>query len=86
MSGPKSETYIEYVRENHAGLRAFIRSLGVAPLWVDDIAQEAFIIAYDRLDEFDDRIAGHLLEDVGEGYEFRLEPLLLTQVPVAALC
>ena len=54
MSGPKTETYIEYVRDNHAGLRAFIRSLGVAPLWVDDIAQEAFIIAYDRLDEFDE--------------------------------
>jgi RNA polymerase sigma-70 factor (ECF subfamily) len=54
MSGPKTDTYIEYVREHHAGLRAFIRSLGVAPLWVDDIAQEAFIVAYDRLDEFDE--------------------------------
>ena len=54
MSGPKAETYIEYVRENHAGLRAFVRSLGVTPIWVDDIAQEAFIIAYDRLDEFDE--------------------------------
>ncbi len=53
MSGPTTETYIEYVREHHAGLRAFVRSLGVQPMWVDDIAQEAFIVAYERLDEFD---------------------------------
>jgi RNA polymerase sigma-70 factor (ECF subfamily) len=54
MAEPKSETYIQYVREHHVGLRAFVRSLGVAPMWVDDVAQEAFIIAYDRLDEFDE--------------------------------
>ena len=30
-----------------------MRSLGVDPLWVDDVAQEAFIVAYNRLDEFD---------------------------------
>lgn len=53
MSGPTAETYIDFVREHHAGLRAFVRSLGVQPMWVDDIAQEAFIIAYERLDEFD---------------------------------
>lgn len=54
MAEPKSETYIEYVRDHHVGLRAFVRSLGVAPMWVDDVAQEAFIVAYDRLDEFDE--------------------------------
>ncbi|MCB1088951.1 MAG: sigma-70 family RNA polymerase sigma factor [Verrucomicrobiae bacterium] len=53
MSGPNTENYIEFVRQHHAGLRAFIRSLGVLPMWVDDIAQEAFIVAYERLDEFD---------------------------------
>lgn len=53
MTGPAAEAYIEFVRENHAGLRAFVRSIGVDPLWVDDIAQEAFIIAYERMDEFD---------------------------------
>ncbi len=53
MSGPTTETFIEYVRENHAGLRGFVRSLGVMPMWVDDIAQEAFVIAYERLEEFD---------------------------------
>lgn len=55
MPGPTAETYLEHVREHHAGLRGFIRSLGVLPMWVDDIAQEAFIIAYERLDEFDEQ-------------------------------
>jgi RNA polymerase sigma-70 factor (ECF subfamily) len=53
MSGPSTENYIQFVRQHHAGLRAFVRSLGVLPMWVDDIAQEAFIVAYERLDEFD---------------------------------
>ncbi len=47
------ELFVEQVREHHASLRGFVRSLGVDPLWVDDVAQEAFIIAYNRLDEFD---------------------------------
>ena len=38
--GYSSEKFIAYVRENHAGLRGFVRSLGVAPMWVDDLAQE----------------------------------------------
>ncbi len=49
-----SEKFIEYVRENHAGLRGFVRSLGVAPMWVDDLAQEAFVIAYQRMADFDE--------------------------------
>jgi RNA polymerase sigma-70 factor (ECF subfamily) len=40
------------VQEHQAGLRAFIRALGVDEAWVDDLAQEAFIIAYRRLEEF----------------------------------
>lgn len=47
------EMFVEQVREHHSSLRAFVRSLGVNPLWVDDVAQEAFIVAYNRLDEFD---------------------------------
>ncbi|MCC6883412.1 MAG: sigma-70 family RNA polymerase sigma factor [Verrucomicrobiales bacterium] len=54
MSEPFTpEAYIAYVREHHAGLRAFVRSLGVDPMWVDDVAQEAFVTAYDRLEFFD---------------------------------
>lgn len=40
------------VREHQSGLRAFIRALGTDEAWVDDLAQEAFIVAYCRLDQF----------------------------------
>ncbi len=57
--------FVEQVREHHASLRGFIRSLGVNPLWVDDVAQEAFIVAYNRLDEFDqDRDFGAWLRGI----------------------
>lgn len=53
MNSEERELFVAQVREHHAGLRGFVRALGVDPMWVDDIAQEAFIIAYNRLDEFD---------------------------------
>ncbi|WP_322608154.1 sigma-70 family RNA polymerase sigma factor [Pontiella agarivorans] len=40
------------VREHHAGLRAFIRALGVDEAWVDDMAQEVFIVAFRKQAEF----------------------------------
>ena len=39
--------------EHQAGLRAWVRSLGVREGAVDDIAQEAFIVAYRRHKEWD---------------------------------
>lgn len=53
METDQRALFVEQVRLHHAGLRGFVRSLGVDPLWVDDVAQEAFIVAYNRLDEFD---------------------------------
>lgn len=41
------------VIEHHVRLRAFVRSLGAHPDWVDDIAQEAFLIAYREWDSYD---------------------------------
>ena len=41
------------VREHHSGLRYFIRSLGVNDVWVDDLAQEAFLIAHRKWEELD---------------------------------
>jgi len=41
------------VREHQAGLRAFVRALGVDEAWVDDVAQQVFIIAYRRLRDFE---------------------------------
>lgn len=44
----------ELVREHQAGLRAYIRALGAQDAWVDDLAQEVFLVAYRRLDRFED--------------------------------
>lgn len=41
------------VHEHHVRVRAFVRSLGVEPDWVDDVAQEAFMEAFRKWDSFD---------------------------------
>lgn len=41
------------VRAHHSGLRYFIRSLGVNEAWVDDLAQETFVVAHRKWDELD---------------------------------
>lgn len=48
-----NDEFVELVREHQAGLRAFIRSLGIDGMWVDDVAQEALVIAYERRDQYD---------------------------------
>jgi RNA polymerase sigma-70 factor, ECF subfamily len=50
---PVVQEFEARVREHQSGLRAFIRALGADEAWVDDLAQEAFIITYRRLDEFE---------------------------------
>lgn len=53
------------VREHHAGLRAFVRSLGVEEAWVDDVAQETFLVAYRKMDDWDpERCAGRWLRGI----------------------
>lgn len=47
------EEFIQGVRENHSSLRSFIRLLGVEADWVDDVAQECFLVAYRSIEEFD---------------------------------
>lgn len=44
----------QVVREHHSSLRYFIRSLGVNHAWVDDMAQEAFLVAYRKWNDLDD--------------------------------
>ncbi|WP_035606040.1 sigma-70 family RNA polymerase sigma factor [Haloferula sp. BvORR071] len=51
---PEINEFAAVVREHHASLRYFIRSLGVQQAWVDDIAQEAFLLAYRKWDELDE--------------------------------
>ena len=41
------------VREHQAALRAFIRALGAEEAWVDDLAQEVFLVAHRRLNQFE---------------------------------
>ena len=50
---PEINAYTEVVRAHHSSLRYFIRSLGVQSAWVDDLAQEAFLLAYRKWDELD---------------------------------
>ncbi len=48
-----SARFESLVLKHQVRVRAFVRSLGVEPDWVDDIAQEAFIKAYKDWDSFD---------------------------------
>jgi RNA polymerase sigma-70 factor (ECF subfamily) len=53
------------VKEHQVGVRAFLRSLGVGEAWVDDLAQETFLVAYRKLDEWErDRDAGYWLRGI----------------------
>jgi RNA polymerase sigma-70 factor (ECF subfamily) len=55
MSGDpdRERLFSTLVLDHQAGLRAFIRMLGADAAAVDDLAQETFLVAYRRLDEFD---------------------------------
>jgi RNA polymerase sigma-70 factor (ECF subfamily) len=53
MSDKQDLDFAMLVREHQAGLRAFIRSLGADDAWVDDLAQEAFLVTYQKQATFD---------------------------------
>lgn len=55
MSGSfqSTDSFEDLVRQHQAGLRAYVRALGAQEAWVDDLAQEVFLVAYRRLAEFD---------------------------------
>lgn len=42
---------VQIINEQHSSLRYYIRSLGVDAAWVDDIAQESFLLLYKKWDE-----------------------------------
>ena len=50
----RKDCFEDLVREHQAGLRAYVRALGAQDAWVDDLAQEVFLVAYRRLGHFDD--------------------------------
>ncbi len=45
--------FVRLVEEHQASLRVFVRSLGVEPDWVDDLAQDAFVVAYREMGSYD---------------------------------
>ncbi|RYD40733.1 MAG: sigma-70 family RNA polymerase sigma factor [Verrucomicrobiaceae bacterium] len=49
---PDSDQFTEVIQEHHSGLRHYIGAFGVNPAWVDDIAQDTFLVAYRKWDEF----------------------------------
>ena len=51
-SATDTEWFMEQVGREQSRLRAFIRSLGVRAEAVDDLAQDALLVAYERLEVF----------------------------------
>jgi RNA polymerase sigma-70 factor (ECF subfamily) len=49
----QTQWFLEQVRLEQSRLRAFVRSLGVRPEAVDDFAQDALVVAYEKIDAFD---------------------------------
>ena len=48
-----SPEFTQLVAEQHQQLRGFVRTLGVDPEWVDDLAQEVLLVAWRESDSFD---------------------------------
>lgn len=50
---PDLKEFTQVISDHHASLRYFIQGLGVNAAWVDDVAQDTFLVAYRKWDEFD---------------------------------
>ncbi len=50
---PKLDAFSKLVAEHQANVRTYVRMIGVESAWVDDVAQEAFLVAYRKFSEFD---------------------------------
>jgi RNA polymerase sigma-70 factor (ECF subfamily) len=94
FANPPTSEFEALVREHQVGLRAFIRALGIEEVWVDDVAQDAFVVAYRRLEDFEEgtdfgkwlrSIARHLVanERRKEARRSRLLPLAVADVLLA---
>ena len=61
----RDELFADLVREHQVSLRVFVRSLGVELGWVDDLAQDTFVVAYREMDSYDqDRDFGKWLRGI----------------------
>jgi RNA polymerase sigma-70 factor (ECF subfamily) len=50
---PKLDAFSKLVAEHQANVRTYVRMIGVESAWVDDVAQEAFLVAYHKFNQFD---------------------------------
>ena len=53
MNTVSFEEFTGLVEENQAALRAFISMQGITPDLVDDMAQETFLTAFEKIDSFE---------------------------------
>ena len=61
----RDELFADLVKEHQVSLRVFVRSLGVELGWVDDLAQDTFVVAYREMDSYDqDRDFGKWLRGI----------------------
>ena len=61
----RDDLFADLVKEHQASLRVFVRSLGVESGWVDDLAQDTFVVAYREMDSYDlDRNFGKWLRGI----------------------
>ncbi|MDC0050406.1 sigma-70 family RNA polymerase sigma factor [Verrucomicrobia bacterium] len=61
----RDELFADLVREHQVSLRVFVRSLGVELGWVDDLAQDTFVVAYREMNSYDpDRDFGKWLRGI----------------------
>ena len=61
----RDELFADLVKEHQVSLRVFVRSLGVESGWVDDLAQDAFVVVYREMDSYDpDRDFGKWLRGI----------------------
>ncbi len=51
---PDLAEFTRFIEGHHSSLRYFIQGLGVNTAWVDDIAQDTFLVAYRKWDEIGD--------------------------------
>ena len=61
----RDEFFANLVKEHQVSLRVFIRSIGMESGWVDDLAQDTFVVAYREMDSYDpDRNFGKWLRGI----------------------
>ena len=61
----RDKLFTDLVKEHQVSLRVFVRSLGVESGWVDDLAQDTFVVAYREMDSYNpDRDFGKWLRGI----------------------